>query len=98
MPHKCKIWSIIFIKFVVQNWYLHPEVSSIRSSRINYTREDPILTNEEFKKIGYTTQASKGKNQPQFGHMELTIHKNIQANQRQVATTVFYYKVKKLSN
>ena len=98
LQHMCGIWCIIFIELVVKNLYLHPRDSSIHSSSTKHTRGDPILTNAEFKKNYYTTQASKGQTQPQLGHMELIIHTTIQADRKRVTTTVFYYKAKILSN
>ena len=96
LQHMCGIWCIIFIELIVQNLHLHPKDSSIHSS--NHTRGDPILTNAEFKKNYYRTQASKGQTQPQIGNMELTIYEETQKKRESNTTTILVLKAEDTSN
>ena len=96
LPHICKIWSVILIKLILQNWYLYPGVSSIHSSMTNYTKEGPTLTSAVLKRNYYTFHTSKEGIQLQHGRMKSIIHKTIPAIQEKCYYNSFFIAKQKL--
>ena len=98
LQHIYKIWGLIYMVLITQNWYLQPWILSIRSFSNIQRRGDVNFKNARFKESYYTIQASDEKFQPQFGHMELIIHTKIQNSQKSIITTVLASKTKVKSN